>query len=147
MEKRIFILPAYLACIYISLCLSMFFFNFSCKSYDGSGPGYGGLNEPPNGARLSHTPPATSTGGSTSSSASSGRSRLSSSGATKHQLHHGHKDIRHSSSSSCSTAVSGINLTSSGALSNQNTKMADLNLARGHSPNFSPSRSACNITL
>lgn len=125
----------------------MLFFRYSCKSYDGSGPGYGGLSESPIGARPSHQPTARSTGGSTSSSSSSARSRFSSSGAIRQHPQSGHTDIQHSSSSSSTTTASITNHTKSASSSstNSNTKMADMNLSRGHSPNFSPSRSACKI--
>lgn len=138
----------------------------SCKSYDGTGPGYGGagLNDQPQqpqqptaaGSRQSRI--AQSSTSNTASSSSSSGSSGSTGGGTRYHHHHqkdgsggsvgssvhwrtssvGAAAVDHPRGPSKSPAHIGKGASQSGQ--QQLGKMADLNIQRGHSPNFSPSR-------
>ncbi|KAG4070105.1 hypothetical protein HA402_013348 [Bradysia odoriphaga] len=86
------------------------------KSYDGSCNG-GGVNEHPVGSRSSHTP-----------------ARFSCNNSTETGIHW------RTSSVGAADFRSGLVGTDNNGKLKQNSKMADLNITRGHSPHFSPSR-------
>lgn len=119
----------------------IFFIFYSCKSYDGS-TGYGSVNEPPIGGRHFQAPPLSSASSSVASRYSCNNSNSSTNNNSSNESSGIH--WRTSSAGAADLRAPSHNNRTQHQ-QNQQNKMADLNITRGHSPNFSPSRNNCKL--